>query len=118
MALTRKTMLDQASKYAAMSVCNKRKVGCVVVKDNAIISYGFNHGFSEACECSPCDKNPHVLHAEQMALCGSDKEIYNGADIYVTYPPCEKCMILIEKCKLKTLTYVDKDGEVRCKSMI
>lgn len=117
MALTRKTMLDQASKYAAMSVCNKRKVGAVVYKNGEVISYGYNHGFHESCDCSMSDKNPHVLHAEQMALCGSDKDICNGADIYVTYPPCEKCMILIEKCKLKTLTYVDRDGEVVCKSL-
>lgn len=111
-------MISIAENYASMSNCRKRKVGAVVIKDKQIISYGFNHGFHESCDCSMDDKNPHVLHAEAMALCGEDRDIYNGADIYVTYPPCEKCMILIEKCKLKTLTYVDKDGEVVCKTLM
>lgn len=110
-------MIEIAQNYASMSVCNKRKVGAVVIKDNMILSYGMNHGWHEQCDCSMTDKNPHCLHAEQMALCGEDREIYNGADIYVTYPPCDKCMILIEKCKIKTLTYVDKSGEVVCKTL-
>ena len=103
-------MIEVAKNYALMSVCNKRKVGCVVIKDKTIVSYGFNHGFEEQCSCSHDDKNPHVIHAEQMALCGNDREIYEGATIYVTYPPCEKCMILIEKCKLKEVIYLDKSG--------
>lgn len=95
---------------AKLSRCNKRKVGAIVVKNNHVISYGFNHGYNEDCFCSTTEKNPHCIHAEQMALCGSDKEIYQDATIYVTYPPCEKCMILIERCKLKEVIYLDKDG--------
>lgn len=103
-------MIEIAKNYALMSVCNKRKVGALVVKDNEVISYGYNHGLEEPCFCSMTDKNPHCLHAEQMALCGNDREVYEGATIYVTYPPCEKCMILIEKCKLKEVIYLDKSG--------
>ena len=103
-------MLNIAKNYASLSTCKKRKVGAVVVKHNKIISYGFNHGFEESCSCSMKDKNPHVLHAEQMALCGKDREIYEGASIYVTYPPCDKCMILIQQCKLKEVIFLSRDG--------
>ena len=101
-------MLNIAKKYAELSVCEKRKVGCVVVKDGEVISYGFNHGYHEKCDCSLDDKNPHVIHAEQMALCGEDHEIYEGASIYVTYPPCDKCMILIKKRKIKTVLFLKR----------
>jgi len=93
-------MIEVAKNYALMSVCNKRKVGAVVVKDGEIISYGFNHGYHEACDCSMTEKNSHVIHAEQMALSGSDKDIYEGATLYVTYKPCDKCEVLIKKCKI------------------
>ena len=109
-------MLNIAKKYAQMSVCDKRKVGCVVVKNGNIIGYGFNHGYDETCHCSPTDKNPHVLHAEKMALCGSDREIYHGATLYVTYPPCPDCETLINQCKIKEVIYLDKLGEVQCKT--
>ena len=103
-------MLDIAKNYASWSVCNKRKVGAVVVKNGHIISCGFNHGYDEPCTCRMDSKNPHVLHAEQMALCSKDREIYEGATIYVTYPPCEKCMVLIEQCKISEVIYLDKLG--------
>lgn len=94
-------MLHIAKKYALLSQCKKRQVGCIVVKDGEVISYGFNHGYHEKCDCSMTEKNPHCLHAEQMALCGEDREIYEGATLYVTYKPCDKCRLLIEKCKIK-----------------
>ena len=111
-------MLAMAKQYASLSKCNKRQVGAVVVKDGTVLSYGFNHGFDESCFCSMTDKNPHCLHAEQMALCGNDKEIYNGAVMYVTYPPCEKCMILIEKCELKEVIFLSKEGVEQCKNLL
>ena len=110
-------MLSLAKNYASLSTCKKRQVGCVVVKDSRIVSYGMNHGYEETCSCSMTEKNAHVIHAEQMALCGKDRDIYKGAVIYVTYPPCEKCMILIEKCELKEVVYLDKDGVEQCKTL-
>ena len=98
-----------AKYYSNLSVCKKRKVGAVVYKNDEVISYGFNHGFDEVCACSMSDKNPHVLHAEQMALSGSDREIYHGATLEVTYAPCEKCAVLIVQCKIEKVIYHDED---------
>ena len=55
------------------------------------------------------EKNPHVLHAEQMALSGSDRDIYSGATIEVTYAPCEKCAVLIHQCGIAQVNYIECD---------
>lgn len=71
-------------------------------KNNVVVSYGFNHGYFEQCDCSMTEKNPHVLHAEQMALAGSDDE-YKGATLETTYQPCESCAVLIVNKDIKTV---------------
>ena len=81
-------------EVAQESPCLKRKVGCIVKKQGVVVSYGFNHGYFEQCDCSMTEKNPHVLHAEQMALAGNDDE-YKGATLETTYQPCESCAVLI-----------------------
>lgn len=84
------------------SPCKKRKVACIVKKNNVVVSYGFNHGYFEQCDCSLTEKNPHVLHAEQMALTGTDDE-YKGATLETTYKPCESCAVLIVNKGIKTV---------------
>lgn len=93
-------MLELAYEYAELSTCQKRQVGCVVVKEQRIISIGFNHGIEESCSCSFDSKNPHVLHAEEMALQGSSKK-FQGATLYVSYPPCMKCADIIVRQGIK-----------------
>ena len=100
--------MDLAKEFAMLSTCNKRPVGAVVVKDGRVIGYGFNHGYDETCHCSMTEKNPHVLHAEKMALCGDDRHIYRDAILYVTYPPCPDCMTLIRQCKIKEVIHLQK----------
>lgn len=97
--------MHEAYKYAAQSTCLKRQVGCVVVKNDRIIAYGFNHGYEETCQCSFETKNPHVLHAEEMALNGVDAEIYKDAELYVTYQPCIDCANLIISKKIKAVFF-------------
>lgn len=96
--------MHQAHYYAQQSTCKKRQVGCVVVKNNEVVAYGFNHGYNEQCICSLGSKNPHVLHAEEMALQGIC-DIYKDADLYVTYQPCMKCAELIVSKKIKRVFY-------------
>lgn len=114
-------------EVANLSVCRKRKVGCVVTKNDEVISYGFNHGFFEQCSCSLTEKNPHCLHAESMALVGTD-DLYSGATLETTYAPCINCAILIVQKKIAKVIYHESDKcgtginyltqhkvEVRCK---
>jgi len=90
------TFKELALKVAQQSPCRKRKVGCVVYRGHIALSAGFNHGYVEPCFCSHETKNPHVLHAEAMALARNID--FTGASIYVTHPPCLQCAeLIIEK---------------------
>ena len=93
--------MQYAYEVSKQSICHKRQVGCVVVKDNTVISIGFNHGYDEVCHCDMNNKNPHVLHAEEMAL----KDIDSADSIYVTYKPCDKCMLIIQSKGIKNVYY-------------
>lgn len=45
--------MQVAYQFAKLSYANRRKVGCIIVKDNQVISYGYNgtpHGFDNKCE--------------------------------------------------------------------
>ena len=101
--------MQDAKYYASLSVCKKRKVGCIVIKSDEIVSYGFNHGYFEPCRCSLTEKNPHCLHAETMALIGID-DLYSGATLETTYAPCLNCAVLIVQKGITEVIYhkVDK----------
>jgi len=87
--------MKAASVYAELSYANRRKVGCVVVKNNTIIGIGYNGtpaGWDNACEVDGKTK-PEVMHAEQNAL---DKVAMStmsslGASVFVTTAPCIEC---------------------------
>ena len=96
--------LGYAQKYASLSPCLKRQVGCVVTQNGQVISYGFNHGYEEDCSCNHHTQNPHVLHAEAMALSG-DSEDYRGATLWVTYQPCMPCAALILSKRIAKVIY-------------
>mgnify|MGYP003490518207 FL=1 len=103
--------ISTAQTYAQQSTCLKRQVGCVVVKDEEVIAYGFNHGYVEECTCSLESKNPNVLHAEAMALQGHCRD-YMGAHIYITHPPCNNWQELIKQKQIKAVTYINRSGHV------
>ena len=47
------TYMQVAYQFAKLSYANRRKVGCIIVKDNQVISFGYNgmpHGFDNKCE--------------------------------------------------------------------
>ena len=98
--------MNLAEKYAQQSPCKKRKVGCVIIKDDTVIAYGFNHGYEETCGCNPTTgiKNPHVLHAEAMALQGNC-DSYTDADLWITYQPCPQCAELIIQKGIRAVYY-------------
>ena len=90
-----------AVEEAAMSQCNKRKVGAVIVNDTGgILGRGHNYN-PTGHSCEDCDglTKPEVIHAEIAAI--NDTVDINGADtIFVTHPPCEDCQRAIDKLGL------------------
>ena len=119
--------------WSENSYAVRRKVGCLIVKDNSIISDGYNgtpSGFPNVCESVVCQKlnDPscpgggteclhckyarlttynYVLHAEANAITKLSKSNNSseGATIYVTDEPCIECSKLIIQSGIKRVVY-------------
>ena len=108
--------MDWAHRAAELSYAQRLKVGAVIVKDDTVISYGYNGmpaGWDNNCEMHPrvVDPNtyeivekkdilvtrPEVLHAESNAIAKLAKSHNSGlgAELFVTHSPCIQCAKLI-----------------------
>ena len=99
--------------WAENSYCNRRKVGCLVVKDKMIISDGYNgtpSGFENVCEDENNVTKPFVLHAEANAITKLARSSNNSdnATLYVTASPCIECAKLIIQAGIKRVVYGEK----------
>ena len=99
--------------WAENSYCNRRKVGCLVVKDKMIISDGYNgtpSGFENVCEDKNNVTKPYVLHAEANAITKLARSSNNSdnATLYVTASPCIECAKLIIQAGIKRVVYGEK----------
>jgi dCMP deaminase len=93
------------------SPCSRLNVGCIIVKDNRIISQGYN-GFLPGCPHQSIIRDNHeqaTLHAEQNALidCAKRGVCCNHSTIYITHFPCIICMRLICAAGIKQIKYVN-----------
>ncbi len=111
--------LRMARIWAENSYCQRRQVGALIVKDNMIISDGYNgtpSGFENICEDETGITKPYVLHAEANAITkvAASTNDSSGATIYITASPCLECAKLIIQSKIKRVVYDDeyrlKDG--------
>ncbi len=89
-----------ARTWAENSYCERRKVGALMVKNQMIISDGFNgtpSGFENHCEDENNVSKPYVLHAEANAITkvARSHNSSDGATLYVTASPCIECSKLI-----------------------
>ncbi len=91
--------LNTAENFAYRSTCIKRKYGAVIVKDDAVISTGYNgspRGFENCCDRGDCPRiklDMHqgqgyeicrAIHAEANALLNCSREQTMGADLYLS----------------------------------
>ena len=114
----KKAVLDR--RYARMaliwaenSYCERRKVGALVVKNNMIISDGYNGtptGFENICEDENNVSKPYVLHAEANAITklARSSNSSDGATLYVTASPCIECAKLIIQSGIRRVVYGEK----------
>lgn len=105
--------LEMAAIWAKNSYCKRRQVGALLVKDNMIISDGYNgtpSGFENVCEDESGVTKPYVLHAEANAISKVAKSgnSSNGATLYVTASPCIECSKLIIQAGIKRVVYKDE----------
>ena len=97
--------LEVARVYGELSTATRLKVGCIIVKDDRIISIGYNgmpSGGSNICEKNNKTK-PEVLHAEANAITKLAKSTESGQDAYMfcTAAPCLDCAKLIIQSGIK-----------------
>jgi len=93
------------------SPCDRLKVGCLIVKDNRIISQGYN-GFLPGCPHTSIVRDDHeqaTLHAEQNALCDCAKRgvSCNDATAYITHYPCLICTRLLIASGICEIKYIE-----------
>jgi len=92
------TYLNCAEVFAYRSTCLKRKYGAVIVKDDVVVSTGYNgspRGFDNCCDLGVCprmDRNMHqgegygmcrAIHAEENALLNCSRQQTMDADLYL-----------------------------------
>ena len=105
--------LRMARIWAENSYCIRRQVGALVVKDQMIISDGYNgtpSGFENKCEDDTNITYPYVLHAEANAITKLARSSNNsdGSTLYVTASPCIECAKLIIQAGIKRVVYGEK----------
>ena len=102
--------LKMAQIWAENSYCKRRQVGALVVKDQMIISDGYNgtpSGFENVCEDDNNVTLPYVLHAEANGITKLARSSNNseGSTLYITDSPCIECAKLIIQAGIKRVVY-------------
>ncbi len=128
--------LKTAEVIGTRATCLRRRYGAVVVKDNIIISTGYNgapRGEDNCIDVGVCQREEMQVpkgqryelcvgvHAEQNAIINADPSRLKGATIYVvgrnadgTYAsgePCLLCRRMIKNAMIERVVYIDGNGE-------
>ena len=130
--------LNIAEEVGKRSTCLRRRYGAIIVKDNIIVSTGYNgapRGETNCIDSKICERERlHVpkgeryelcvaVHAEQNAIINGDPLKMNGATIYIvgrnsadgTFAagdPCLLCRRMIKNAQIKKVVCRNKDGSV------
>jgi len=110
--------MDTAERFAQLSSAVRLQVGAVVVKDNRIISIGYNgtpSGWDNLCEdlvqlsddTLVTKTKAEVIHAEANAITklARSNESGVGSSMFITHAPCVDCAKLIYGAGINTVYY-------------
>ena len=110
--------MKAAETFAELSSAKRLHVGAIIVKDDRIISIGYNgmpSGWDNNCETEWTDKTrvviletkPEVLHAETNAIAklARSTESGNSATLFVTHAPCLDCAKLVYQSGINSVFY-------------
>jgi dCMP deaminase len=114
--------METAETFAELSHARRLHVGAIVVKDDRIISIGYNgmpSGWDNNCELEIYEDNgddepvtvlkskPEVLHAETNAIAklAKSNESGMGATMFITHAPCLDCAKLIYQSGISSVLY-------------
>lgn len=107
--------LDLAKAAATRATCDRAQVGCVLVKDNRVLSTGYNASVSGHPHC---DEAGHILidnscaraaHAEENAIVTAARFGISVADTtaYVTHFPCWRCFRMLSNAGIKRIVFLN-----------
>jgi dCMP deaminase len=111
--------MDVAERFSKLSSARRLNVGAIVVKNDRIISIGYNgmpSGWDNNCEdvigqdevgALILKSKPEVLHAESNAIAklAKSNESGEGATIFITHSPCIECAKLIYQSGITGVYY-------------
>ena len=113
--------MEVAERFAQLSSAKRLNVGAIVVKDDRIMSIGYNgmpSGWTNECEEEVVTgyethvdavlvTKKEVLHAESNAIAklARSSESGDGATIFITHAPCIDCAKLIYQSGIATVYY-------------
>ena len=122
--------LNIAAAVAKRSTCLRRQYGAVIVKDDVIVSTGYNgaaRGEPNCCDTGECWREAHgiphgeqyekcrAVHAEANAIINGNRSDMIGATLYLAgfengerlnYPkPCEMCWRMIWNSRIKDVCW-------------
>ena len=127
--------MNIAVQTSLRSTCMRRKVGAVIVKDNRILSTGYNGAPSGLpnCidDCDRCYRSAHnipsgqqldmcyAVHAEQNAIMNAlmTGENLKGASLYVNTYPCSTCLKLTIQAGIKEVYFINEYENLFTKQM-
>lgn len=96
---------------AKRSPCERLQVGCLLVKDNRIVSQGYN-GFLPGCQHQSIVRDGHeqaTVHAEQNAISDCAKRGVSCEDCtaYITHYPCIICCRILLAAGITKIKYIN-----------
>ena len=99
------------SVTAKRSACHRLHVGCLLVKENRIISQGYN-GYLPGAPHEQVMRDGHeiaTVHAEQNAVtdCAKRGVSCNNATAYITHYPCINCMKIMCAAGISKIKYIN-----------
>ena len=104
--------MDIAFRVSEMSRCNRKQVGCVIVKNGTPIAIGWNgtpSGEDNDCEDAEGKSKSNVVHAEDNALrkLTRSNESAEGASVFLTCAPCMRCAERLADAKIEKMYYAE-----------
>ena len=129
-----KYYLDIAAAVAARSTCIRRQYGAVIVKNDTIVSTGYNgtaRGLVNCCDLNECYREAHniphgqqyekckAVHAEANAIINASREEMCGAILFLAGfengermknpTPCEMCSRMITNSGIRRVISREDD---------
>lgn len=118
-----------AKLISTRSTCNSRPTGAIIVKNNHILSTGYNGAVPNAPHCTEYPQtaqNQPYCRRREMGISDADKQLWcasnhaesnaiaqaarlgiaiEGGSIYATLAPCYTCMKLLATARIQEIYY-------------